>query len=227
MASMKDALVDQRKRLLAAVLRDVADTSRYLGRDSLDPATCAAFLAVPRHEFVPPEIRDLAYENRPLPICEDQTISQPFIVAIMTDLLGLTPDAQVLEVGTGCGYQAALLAEIADRVVTLERVGSLADASRARLKRLGYENVAVLHADGGKGWAAGAPYDTIIVTAAAKKVPEALLQQLRPGGRMIVPVGRRGWTQSLILFEKDAKGTVTEGCHLPVAFVPLLDNIRA
>jgi len=112
-------------------------------------------------------------------------------------------------------------------VVTLERVGSLADASRARLKRLGYENVAVLHADGGKGWAAEAPYDTIIVTAAAKKVPEALLQQLRPGGRMIVPVGRRGWTQSLILCEKDAKGTVTEGCHLPVAFVPLLDNIRA
>lgn len=227
MVGMKDGYLDQRKRLLATVTRDVAETSRYLGQDHLDPATRAAFLAVPRHEFVPAELRDLAYENRPLPIGQDQTISQPYIVAIMTDMLRLTAEARVLEVGTGCGYQAAMLAEIAERVVTLERVGSLADSARARLKRLQYDNVTVLHADGGNGWPAEAPYDGIIVTAAAKKVPDALLNQLRPGGRMVVPVGRRGWTQSLILFEKDGRGAVTEGCHLPVAFVPLVDNIRA
>ncbi len=226
MAGMEDAYLEERKHLLATIAREVAGTSRYVGRDHLDPAIHAALMAVPRHEFVPAELRDLAYENRPLPIGREQTISQPYIVAIMTDLLRLTPDSSVLEIGTGCGYQAAVLAEVAKRVISLERIGSLADTARARLKRLGYENITVLHADGSKGWPAEAPYDGIIVTAAAKKMPEALLDQLRPGGRLMVPVGRRGWAQSLILFEKNAEGVVCEGCHLPVAFVPLIENIR-
>ena len=226
MVGMEDVYLEERKHLLATIGREVAGTSRYVGRDHLDPATHAALMAVPRHEFVPAELRDLAYENRPLPIGREQTISQPYIVAIMTDLLRLTPDSRVLEIGTGCGYQAAVLAQVAKRVISLERIGSLADTARARLARLGYENLAVLHADGSKGWPAEAPYDGIIVTAAAKKMPEALLDQLRPGGRLMVPVGRRGWAQSLILFEKNAEGVVSEGCHLPVAFVPLIENIQ-
>ncbi len=226
MAIMEDAYLAQRKLLLSTVRRDVAETSRYFGREFLDPATHAALLRVPRHEFVPPELRGYAYENRPLPIGHDQTISQPFIVAIMTDMLRLSPGARVLEIGSGCGYQTAVLAEIAARVVTLERVGALADGARDRLQRLGYGNVTVLHADGSKGWPAEAPYDGIIVTAAAKKTPDALLAQLRPESRLVIPVGRRGWAQSLISYEKDAEGTITEGCHLPVAFVPLVENIR-
>ena len=227
MIGMKDAYLDERKRLLTIIARDVSETSRYVGRDYLDPATHAALMEVPRHEFVPPELRDMAYENRPLPISLDQTISQPYIVAIMTDMLRLSPDSRVLEIGTGCGYQAAVLSKIASRVITLERIGALADSARARLAALKYENITVLHADGSKGWQAEAPYDGIIVTAASKKTPSLLFDQLRPGGRLVVPVGRRGWSQSLILFEKDAKGAVSESCHLPVAFVPLLQNIQA
>lgn len=223
---MKDAYLEQRKNLLATVMREVAATDRFLGRDHLDSATRDALMRVPRHEFIPVELRDRAYENRPLPIGEDQTISQPYIVAIMTDMLRLTPESRVLEVGTGCGYQAAVLAEIAHRVITLERVGSLADSARARLARLGYDNVSVFHSDGSRGWRAEAPYDGIIVTAAARKTPEALLHQLRPGGRMVIPVGRHGWTQSLIRYEKDSEGAIHEDCHLPVAFVPLVENIR-
>lgn len=178
---MEDAFLQERKRLFGTISREVADTHRYLGRESLDPATHAALMAVPRHEFVPMELRDRAYENRPLPIGEDQTISQPYIVAIMTDMLRLSDDASVLEVGTGCGYQAAVLGQIARQVVTLERIARLADTARARLRRLDYTNIRVLHADGGGGWPAEAPYDGIIVTAAARKVPRKLLDQLRPG----------------------------------------------
>lgn len=226
MVHMEDAYKEHRGNLLAEIAREVAETGKYIGREALDPATCAAMMAVPRHEFVPPDLRPYAYENRPLPIGHDQTISQPYIVAIMTDMLRLNPDSRVLEVGTGCGYQAAVLAEIAARVITLERVAPLADDARDRLARLGYDNVTVLHADGHKGWPAEAPYDGIIVTAAAKKTPEPLVAQLRAGGRMVIPVGRRGWTQSLILLEKASDGAVTEGCHLPVAFVPLVESLR-
>jgi protein-L-isoaspartate(D-aspartate) O-methyltransferase len=224
---MKDIYLEERKRLLTVIAGEVANTSQFVGRSYLDPATHAALMAVPRHEFVPPELRDKAYENRPLPIGLDQTISQPYIVAIMTDMLRLSPDSRVLEIGTGCGYQAAVLSKIASRVITLERIGALADSARARLAELNYENVTVLHADGAKGWQVEAPYDGIIVTAAAKKTPSLLLDQLRPGGRLVVPVGRHGWTQSLIVFKKNRKGDVSESCHLPVAFVPLLRNIQA
>jgi protein-L-isoaspartate(D-aspartate) O-methyltransferase len=223
---MKDAHREERIRLMREIAGGLVETRNFLEKSHLDASTHDAMMKVPRHKFVPRHLRESAYENRPLPIGQDQTISQPYIVAIMTDMLNLTPESRVLEVGTGCGYQAAVLAEIAATVFTIERVGVLADAAKERLARLGYGNIAVLHADGGAGWPAEAPFDAIVVTAAAEKIPEALLAQLRPGGRMTIPLGGSGWSQSLVLLEKDADGVVTEGCHLPVAFVPLVENIR-
>lgn len=223
---MEDAYSKRRHQLLQEVTQNVRETSQFLEKAQLEPATVEALVKVPRHEFVPLEQRAHAYENRPLPIGQDQTISQPYIVAIMTDMLRLTPESKVLEIGTGCGYQAAILAEIAAHVVTLERVGTLADAAKERLSRLGYDNILVIHADGNGGWPKGAPYDAIIVTAAAECVPEALLVQLKPGGRMTVPLGKPSEIQSLVLLEKASDGTITEKCHLPVAFVPLVTDIR-
>ena len=223
---MTDQFAQAHRNLLAAIAREVAATSVYLGRDHLSPAVMAALGKVPRHEFVPDDLRHLAYQNRPLSIGHGQTISQPYIVAIMTQLAALTPQSHVLEIGTGCGYQAAVLAEIADRVVTVERIASLADEAKARLKLLGYDNITVIHGDGSRGWPAEAPYDAILVTAAAAKLPTALLEQLRPGGRMVIPLGHRDMTQSLVVMEKDTEtGTVCESCNLPVAFVPLLGGL--
>lgn len=223
---MEDVYSKRQRRLLQEVTRNVRETSQFLEKSQLEPATVEALAKVPRHEFVPLDLRAQAYENRPLPIGQDQTISQPYIVAIMTDMLRLTPESNVLEIGTGCGYQAAILAEIAARVVTLERVGALADAAKERLSRLGYDNISVIHADGNGGWPKGAPYDAIIVTAAAESVPEALLAQLKPGGRVVIPLGKPCMTQLLVLLEKACDGTITEKCHLPVAFVPLVTDIR-
>ena len=220
---MTDANAQARQSLLDAIAREVAATSDYLGKDQLSPAVIAALNRVPRHEFVPDDLRHLAYQNRPLSIGQGQTISQPYIVAIMTELAALTPQSHVLEIGTGCGYQAAVLAEIAETVVTVERIASLADDAKARLKRLGYGNITVIHGDGSRGW----PADAILVTAAAAKLPAALLEQLRPGGRMVIPLGRQDMTQSLIVMEKDAEtGAVRESCKLPVAFVPLLGGLK-
>ena len=223
---MQDKFAPERRRMLDAIARDAVETSHYLGRNHLSPAVIDALETVPRHEFVPENMRAAAYENRPLPIGRGQTISQPFIVAIMTELANLSPQSRVLEIGTGCGYQAAVLAQIAAKVVTIERIASLANEAKARLKRLGCGNITVLHGDGGKGWTAEAPYDAILVTAAAAELPTALLDQLRPGGRMVIPLGRQGMTQSLTVMEKDAEtGAIRESCNLPVAFVPLLGGI--
>ena len=223
---MEDAYSKRQRQLLQEVTRDVSETSQFLDKARLEPATVEALAKVPRHEFVPLELRAHAYENRPLPIGQDQTISQPYIVAIMTDMLRLTPESRVLEIGTGCGYQAVKLAEIAARVVTLERVGTLADAASERLSSLGYGNISVIHADGNGGWPKEAPYDAIIVTAVAECVPEALLAQLKAGGRMVIPLGKPSSTQLLVLLEKACDGAITEKCHLPVAFVPLVTDIR-
>jgi protein-L-isoaspartate(D-aspartate) O-methyltransferase len=223
---MQDTYETARRRMLAEIARDVAETSRYLGKNHLDPAVIAALEAVPRHEFVPENLRDRAYENRPQPIGRGQTISQPFIVAIMTDLAGLDPESRVMEIGTGCGYQAAVLAQIANTVVSIERIASLADEAKARLKRLGYENVTVIHGDGALGWAAEAPYDAILVTAAAAELPQHLVEQLAPGGRLVIPLGHQGIAQSLTVLEKDwDTGKMRESCHLPVALVPLLGGV--
>ena len=185
------------------------------------PAVLAALDRVPRHRFVPPDMAPRAYADRPLPIGHGQTISQPFIVAYMTELLELRPGDRVLEVGTGSAYQAAVLAEIVREVVSIEIIAPLGASPAGRLSALGYRNCTVLEGDGYFGWPDGAPYDAIIVTAAAEHVPPPLIAQLRPGGRMAIPVGASAWTQNLLLIEKDEAGKVTTRNLLPVRFVPL------
>ena len=176
---------------------------------------------VPRHRFVPDGQVEQAYENRPLPIGLGQTISQPYIVALMTELLRVRKADRVLEIGTGSGYQAAVLAELAGKVYTIEIVRPLAAEARERLARLGYANVEVRAGDGYLGWPEQAPFDAIMVTAGAPHVPPALVEQLKPGGRMVIPVGAAGAVQSLTLLEKRADGSVERRDVVPVRFVPL------
>ncbi|HKJ75855.1 MAG TPA: protein-L-isoaspartate(D-aspartate) O-methyltransferase [Gammaproteobacteria bacterium] len=210
----------QRRQLIQAIEQEVRRTAEHLGQERLDPAVLDALGTVPRHEFVRPDYRGQAYRNRPLPIGYGQTISQPYIVAIMTDLLQTRPGDRVLEIGTGSGYQAAILAEMGVEVFTMEIVPALARQARQRLQRLGYDAVRTRHADGYHGWPEHAPFDAIVVTAAADHVPPPLLQQLKAGGRMIIPVGNPFAVQQLVLIEKQ-RGTVTSRQILPVRFVPL------
>jgi protein-L-isoaspartate(D-aspartate) O-methyltransferase len=191
-----------------------------------DSATLAAMRAVPRHEFVPSHMRRFAYEDSPLPIGHEQTISQPYIVAFMTEQLRPKPGMKVLEVGTGSGYQAAVLGHIGCEVYTIEIVEPLALTSAAVLARLGYDRVRVRHGDGYQGWPEEAPFDAVIVTAAAPRIPPALLEQLAPRGRLIIPVGPRGGMQWLELVEKDARGRLAQRTLLPVRFVPLVEGGR-
>lgn len=191
-----------------------------------DAATRAAMRAVPRHEFVPEEHVRRAYGDHPLPIGYGQTISQPYIVAFMTEILNPTPGMKVLEVGTGSGYQAAVLAEIGCEVYTVEIFAALATSARQRLERLGYGNVTARHADGHYGWVEEAPFDAVIVTAAAGHIPPALVEQLRPGGRMVIPVGSVYGVQNLILVEKHSEDDVRTRNLLPVRFVPMLKGLR-
>jgi protein-L-isoaspartate(D-aspartate) O-methyltransferase len=180
-----------------------------------------AMSSVPRHEFVPKSIRHAAYINRPLPIGYGQTISQPYIVALMTDLLDIDSDAIVLEVGTGSGYQAAILAELVKKVYTIEIIKELGQQAKVRLKVLGYENITVRIGDGYYGLEEHAPFDGIIVTAAANQIPPPLIKQLRPGAKMVIPVGGPFMTQQLMLVEKRKDGEITTKQVLPVLFVPL------
>jgi len=209
-----------------AMVRTVADevlwTNRYLGKTALDPQVIEALAAVPRERFVPPEWADCAYDNRPLPIGHGQTISQPYIVAVMTDLLHLEATDRVLEVGTGCGYQAAILARLAGQVYSIETVPELARDAGERLKALGIANAEVKHGDGYLGWPEHAPFDAIIVTAAAPQLPQALVDQLAPGGRMVIPLGPRGGDQELVLLRKEKDGSLDRRSVLPVAFVPMV-----
>ena len=187
-----------------------------------DSATLAAMLAVPRHEFVAAGDRALAYGDHPLPIGYGQTISQPYIVAYMTEILRPRPGLKVLEIGTGSGYQAAVLAAIGCDVYTVEIVEPLARAAADRLRRLGYGAVRARHGDGHYGWAEAAPFEAIIVTAAAGYIPPALIAQLGPGGRMIIPVGTVYGVQNLVLVDKDPAGQIKTRRLLPVRFVPLV-----
>ena len=220
-ATGADAYAAQRKALMRDIERDVRDTAEYLNRRELDPRVMAAMAAVPRHEFVLPQDRDLAYENRPLPIGYGQTISQPYIVAVMTDLIEPARGCRALEVGTGSGYQAAVLSRLCEQVHTIEIVEPLGRTARERLAQLGYRNVEVRIGDGYYGWPEAAPFDVIVVTAVAGHVPPPLLAQLKPGGRMVLPVGTRFTTQQLVLVRKLPGGKVTTRQLLPVAFVPL------
>jgi len=196
--------------------------SQIEARGVRDPAVLAAMRRVPRHEFVGPDLRDAAYEDHPLPIGYGQTISQPYIVAVMTELLHPRPEHTVLEIGTGSGYQAAVLACIVRKVYTMEVIPELAREAAERLKRLGYTNVEVRHGDGYYGWPEHAPYDGIIVTAAASHIPPSLLDQLKPGGRMVIPVGPPMLVQSLVLVQKAPDGTIHQKEIMSVRFVPLV-----
>jgi protein-L-isoaspartate(D-aspartate) O-methyltransferase len=191
-----------------------------------DSATLEAMRAVPRHEFVTGRDRERAYGDHPLPIGLGQTISQPYIVAFMTEVLQLTPGMKVLEVGTGSGYQAAVLGALGVDVFTIEIFEALTDRARPRLERLGYSNVTVRHADGHFGWPEEAPFDAVIVTAAAGFIPPALTEQLVPGGRMVIPVGSVYGVQTLILILKDADGEIRTESLMPVRFVPMLEGVR-
>jgi protein-L-isoaspartate(D-aspartate) O-methyltransferase len=212
---------DERDALVSEIRMRVSETRSYLGKEELDERVLAAVAAVPRHEFVPAALQRFAYDNRPLPIGYEQTISQPSLVAMMTDLLELPEeDCHVLEIGTGSGYQAAILAEICTSVHTIEIVEPLAERSASLLKRLGYDNVSVRSGDGFAGWPEAAPFDSIVVTAAAEEAPPPLIEQLRPGGRLVIPLGPAGGVQELVVIDKDADGSLDRRLVFPVRFVP-------
>jgi protein-L-isoaspartate(D-aspartate) O-methyltransferase len=207
--------------MLEVIEREVGWFGTGEGDHRLDPRVAEALAKVPREAFVPADLAARAYDNRPLPIGHGQTISQPLIVAVMTHLLHLGPEARVLEVGTGSGYQTAVLAELAKEVVTIEVVEDLAAAAEAKLRALGYDNIECRVGDGAAGCPERAPFDGIMVTAAAPSIPKALVAQLAPGGRLVIPLGRDPLSQELLLVQKDAQGPVHERHLFPVAFVPL------
>lgn len=213
--------MNELKRMLDDIAQEVELTRDYLGKAALDTRVMEAIQQVPRHEFVPEYLRSLAYCNGPVPIGLGQTISQPYIVALMTDLLNTKPSDVILEVGTGSGYQAAVLAKLVAQVYTVEIIGNLAKAAKKRLHRLGYDNVAVLSGNGYYGWPEHAPYDGIIVTAAAPHIPQPLLGQLRAGARLVIPVGLPYGCQELIVLEKNADNKIGRRAVLGVSFVPL------
>ncbi len=216
-----DEYAAKRRAMIDEIRRETRWVSSEIGKSELDSRVLNAMGKVPRHEFVSEDLRGIAYVNRPLPIGYGQTISQPFIVALMTDLLRVEPDDTVLEIGTGSGYQAAVLAELAKRVYSIEIVPELTKIATERLKRLGYAEVETKTGDGYYGWPEHAPFDAIIVTAAPTQIPPPLVQQLKPGGRMIIPVGGQFLPQYLVLVEKSEQGTVSTRQIVPVQFVPL------
>ncbi len=213
-----------RAQMLREIAADARDWQSILGSPTLSKPVMEAMGAVPRHEFVPPELRSRAYENNPLPIGHDQTISQPSIVALMTELVRVAPGDTVLEIGTGSGYQAAVLAQLGAVVHSIEIVPELAEAAAQRLARLGYPQVTVHVGDGYLGLPDLAPFAAILVTAAPPQVPQTLVEQLAPGGRLVVPVGPQHAVQQLMVIEKDAAGATTSRQVLPVRFVPLVHD---
>ena len=217
----EDLFQRQRHELVYIIKDDAVMTLNFLDQGSLDERVLAAIDKVPRHEFIPDDQRPYAYENRPLPIGYGQTISQPYIVAIMTDLLKPEKTDRVLEIGTGSGYQAAILAELVDKVYTIEIVKALGEQAAYNLKKTGYSNVHRRIGDGYYGWETEAPFDGIIVTAVASQIPPPLIKQLKPGGRMVIPVGGQFMVQYLVLVNKDADNKITTRQILPVIFVPL------
>lgn len=212
----------QRARLVSEVDALYAETRSETGLAAMSPAVRAALGKVERHRMVPRELVPQAYRDHPLPIGEGQTISQPYIVALSTDLIEPRPEHVVLEVGTGSGYQAAVLAEIVRQVYSIEIIESLGRSAAARLAELGYHNVEVRIGDGYAGWPEKAPFDGIIVTAAAPRVPQALVEQLKPGGKMVIPVGGNWGVQELLVVTRRADGGFDRRSVLPVRFVPLV-----
>jgi len=217
----EEAMRTARQRMVKEIERDVTSTSSYIGRGQLGEEVMRVMAEVPRHEFVPPGERDAAYINAPLPIGYGQTISQPYIVALMTDLLAVSREAKVLEVGAGSGYQAAILSHLVREVHSIEIIPELARACRERIQRLGYTNITIHEGDGYYGLESEAPFDAIVVTAAASYIPPPLVHQLKPGGRLVIPVGTPFAVQHLMLVEKNLEGKISMRQVLPVQFVPL------
>ena len=218
----EDLYQDLRQQMMAEIVAEAALTASHTGLAAFSERVMRIIGAMPRHEFVPVELQPYAYLNRPLPIGYEKTISQPFIVALMTDLLAPQADDVVLEVGAGAGYQAAILAQLVKRVYTVDIIDELAQGAERRLKRLGYENVEVKVTNGYYGWAEHAPYDRIMVTTASELIPPPLLAQLKPGGRMVIPTGIPD-KQTLTLVEKSAAGSLATRDILPVRFSELED----
>jgi len=212
------------QHMITDIEGEVKYTRSMIGTDELDPRVMDVMARVPRAEFVPPELQDAAFDNGPLPIGCGQTISQPYIVALMTDMLQLEPDHRVLEIGTGSGYQTAILSLLCEKVYTMEVIKELSEAAEKRLQRLGYNNIETCAGSGYDGWAGHAPYDGIIVTAAARHIPPALIDQLKAGGRLVIPVGPPYSHQELMLVEKDRQGESYVKSILGVAFVPLVSG---
>jgi protein-L-isoaspartate(D-aspartate) O-methyltransferase len=221
LAGVADELADERRQMMRDIEEHAREASLYLDQTALDPRVLEVMGRVERHAFIPADKRRLAYANRPVPIGYGQTISQPYIVALMTDLLKLAPNDRVFELGTGSGYQAAILGELARSVYSVEIIEALGERARETLQTLGHDNVQVRIADGYYGWEEHAPFDAIVVTAAASHIPPPLIEQLKPGGRMVIPVGSRFMVQQLVLVEKDLQGKITTRQLLPVMFVPL------
>ena len=215
-----------RERMVESIQALAKTLPLPFGQEEIDPSILAVMRQVPRHELVPEDVRADAYEDRPLPIGYGQTISQPYIVALMTQLAKPAKHHVVLEVGTGSGYQAAVLSPLVARVFSIEIVEPLATRAAERLRALGFENVSVRHGDGYKGWPEHGPFDSIIVTAGASHIPVPLVDQLKPGGRMVIPVGGASMAQNLMLIEKDQEGVVRTYPLLPVRFVPLTGENR-
>ena len=224
-ACAQSDFADERERMVQQVIRYAELTGDETGRHEFADSVIDALRRVPRHEFVPEVFRGAAaYSNRPLPIGSGQTISQPYIVALMTDLAEAGPNSSVLEIGTGSGYQAAVLAEFVARVHTVEIIETLGLRAEETLDQLGYTNITVKIGDGYQGWAEFAPFDAILVTAAPEEIPEPLIRQLKPGGRLVIPVGPRDAIQSLQVLEKTEQGETRVTDVLAVRFVPFLDE---
>ncbi|MCB1859861.1 MAG: protein-L-isoaspartate(D-aspartate) O-methyltransferase [Gammaproteobacteria bacterium] len=207
--------------MIEEIHADVRATVTYIEKDALDKRVLDVMSVIPRHAFVPQDQKPHAYENRPLPIGHGQTISQPYIVALMTDLIRPLPGHRSLEIGTGSGYQAAVLAGLVDTVYTIEIIEPLGKAAATRFAALGYPNIVSKIGDGYYGWESQAPFDSIVVTAASSQIPPPLINQLKPGGRMIIPIGGRFQVQQLMLVEKQQSGALSTRQLLPVRFVPL------
>jgi protein-L-isoaspartate(D-aspartate) O-methyltransferase len=208
---------EQRREMVAAIKAITDHMAAEIGKTALDERVLRAIATVPRHEFVPVEVQQYAYLNRPIPIGFDKTISQPLMVALMTDLLEIKPDDVLLEIGTGLGYQAAVLAELAGRVYSVEIIDELAQRAIQRLKRQGYTNIEVRVGNGYTGWPQHAPFDKVMVTAAPDLIPPSLINQLKAGGKMVIPVGLPS-AQQLVVAEKDLNGKVTTKQIMPVLF---------
>ena len=219
MTAIDEEMTPAREAMVREIARLAAQLAPELGRAEISPAVLDAMRAVPRHRFVPPEHLSDAYRNRPVPIGYGQTISQPFIVALMTDLLDLKPQDKVLDVGTGSGYQAAVLARLVDRVFTIEISAPLAERAAGTFAELGLANISARVGDGHQGWPEEAPFDAILVAAAPPEIPEPLIRQLKPGGRLVIPVGEAA--QRLIVVEKQGDQSSILREIIPVCFVPL------